>query len=177
MGKTAFGSLGVPYKLTIEVPEGLASGGDILIYPEADSLANIGVVFKGKGTGIAAGALAVDVTDASAAGGQVDFWGYVAPRKLRVIDIREVHGVIGGAGATVMPRKVTSGQAPSAGLALLTAAFDLVGVAANTPSTGTLTATDADRILAVGNGIALDYSGTLTGLRSVTISITLIPEA
>ena len=46
---------------------------------------------------------------------------------------------------------------------LTTAAIDLTATA-NVAQTPTLTATDADRLLAAGDKVGLDYSGTLTGL-------------
>lgn len=174
MGKTAFGSLGVKNKLEIDVPDGLASGGDIVIAPVGD-VANIGVRLSGKGTGFVSGAMLAVYNDTSAAGAQVDAWFFVASRKLRVKQVRAVHRVVGGASAAVMVEKVTTGQAPAAGADVLAANIDLTATA-DTPVNPTLSATDADLVLAAGEGLCVDYSGTLTGLRGVSITVLLVPE-
>lgn len=100
----------------------------------------------------------------------VDKWVFVADRAYKVIAIKESHSVVGGTSAAVSPRKVTDTSAPGAGAGatvkeLTTGAFDLTtGVAVNTSTSGTLSSTASDLILAAGDKIGLDFSGTLTGL-------------
>lgn len=158
------------------VLKGAATGADPLIEPDGDD-ANAGLIIRGKGTGIASAAIVTIFEDTGAAVGQFDAWFFVAPRKLRVIDVREVHAVAGtDAGAvTAQLTKVTSGQAPLAGVAVLAATVDLKA-AANTPVNPALTTTDANRVLAAGNGLAIDFTGVFTSLRGVIVIVTLVPE-
>jgi hypothetical protein len=86
--------------------------------------------------------------------------------------IKEVHSVAGGTGATVDIEKLTGTTAPGSGTALLTAALDVHGVAANTVQSGTLITTTASLTLAAGDRLGLVVAGTLTGLvGSVTIYV------
>lgn len=100
----------------------------------------------------------------------VDTWAFVADRSYRVIGVREAHSVVGGSGATVRPRKITAattaapGASVAAGITELTTAAIGLETSVNVAQTATLTATDADRLLAVGDKIGLDFAGTLTGL-------------
>ena len=116
-----------------------------------------------------AGAGMIAVTDDLMAA-SVDEWMFVADRAYRVMGFREIHSVVGGSSAAVSPRKILAATvaAPGASVAagiteLTTAAIDLTA-AVNVAQTPTLTATDADRLLAAGDKVGLDYSGTLTGL-------------
>lgn len=103
----------------------------------------------------------------------VDKWVFIADRAYQVIAIKESHSVVGSTSAAVRPRKVTDTSAPGASAGatvkeLTTAAFDLTsGVAVNTSTSGTLSATASDLQLAAGDKIGLDFSGTLTGLVGV----------
>lgn len=85
----------------------------------------------------------------------------------RLIRVVEIHSVVGGASAALRPRKITDTSAPGAAASStvieLAAALDLTA-SANTARTLTLTATDAQRIFLPGNRLALDASGTMTGL-------------
>lgn len=108
----------------------------------------------------------------------VDKWVFVADRACRVSSVREIHSVIGGTGATVRPRKIAAatvaapGAAVAAGIVELTTAAIGLETAVNVSQTGTLSATPADLLLAVGDKIALDFAGTLTGLvGSISIGI------
>lgn len=95
----------------------------------------------------------------------VDKWAFVAPFPCEVIDVREIHSVVGGASAAVRPRLITNVSAPGAAAGAnvieMTAAFDLTATV-NTVVTGTIVAAAAR--LAAGEKIGLDFSGTLTGL-------------
>lgn len=106
----------------------------------------------------------------------VDKWVFIADRAYQVVQIEEIHSVVGGASAAVRPRKVTNASAPGAAAGanvkeLTQAAFDLTATV-NTTQTATLTATAADLQLADGDKISLDFSGTLTGLVGL-LTITL----
>lgn len=95
----------------------------------------------------------------------VDRWVFVAPQRCQLIAVEEVHSVVGGASAAVRPRKVTAVAAPGANAGAtvieLTAAFDLTS-AVNTVVSGTLVS--AATTFEVGDRLAEDVSGTLTGL-------------
>jgi hypothetical protein len=111
-------------------------------------------------------------------GTMVDQHVFVADRAYKVSAINEIHSVVGGAGANVRPRKITDTSAPGAVAGatvkeLTTAVFDLTAVI-NTTQTGVLSATAADLLLATGDKIALDFSGTITGLVGM-LTITLAP--
>lgn len=98
----------------------------------------------------------------------VDEYFFIADKPYRVTGIQEVHSVVGGSGAAVRPRKITDASAPGAVASatvkeLTTANIDLTATI-NTVQTPTLSATAADLLLAAGDKLALDFSGTLTGL-------------
>ena len=108
--------------------------------------------------------------DAATAGNYGVFW--IAPFECTITEIREVHQTAGtDAGAVSLQiEKLTGTQALDAGVALLVTAFDLKGTA-NTVNTGTLTATEANRLLARGNRLAMDDAGTLTSCANVSVVI------
>jgi hypothetical protein len=108
----------------------------------------------------------------------VDSWIYVAPFKARLVSAREIHSVVGGASAAVRARKITDTSAPGAAAGttvkeLTTAAFDLTA-AINTTQVGTLVTAatpkeNSDFYMNAGDKVALDFSGTLTGLVGVVV--------
>lgn len=97
----------------------------------------------------------------------VDCWAYVAREPCRVLGFSEVHSVVGSTSAAVRPRKVTGvaapGAAASATVVELSASIDLTA-AVNTVVTPALVTTEGVPLLAAGDKIGLDFSGTLTGL-------------
>lgn len=99
----------------------------------------------------------------------VDKWVFVADRAYKVMGVKEVHSVIGGSGAAVRPRKIASattatpGASVAAGITEISASIGLE-TDINVVQTSTLVATAADLLLAAGDKIGLDFSGTLTGL-------------
>jgi hypothetical protein len=108
----------------------------------------------------------------------VDKWVFVADRAYQVTAVNEVHSVVGGSSAAVRPRKVTAAGTDAPGAAasatvkeLTTANIDLTA-SINVVQTPALSATAADLLLAAGDKIGLDFSGTLTGLVG-SISIAL----
>jgi hypothetical protein len=106
----------------------------------------------------------------------VDRQVFVAPYACRLVSVREIHSVVGGASAAVRPRKITDTSAPGAAASatvkeLTTANIDLTATI-NVTQVATLTAiaailTNSDIYLAAGDKLALDFSGTLTGLIGV----------
>lgn len=105
----------------------------------------------------------------------VDTVFFIANRKCRVAAIRFVPVIAGtDVGAvTAVIRKCTGTQAPSAGVALMTGSFDLKGTI-NTVVLATLTATLADRELAVGDRLAFDLTGVSTAAVG-NVTVDLIP--
>jgi hypothetical protein len=131
--------------------------GQVLAVADADAL-TVG--------GIKIGTTVTISTELLAA--SVDKWVFIADRAYEVVQIEEIHSVVGGSSAAVKFRKVTDVSAPGAAAGatvkeLATAGFDLTATA-NTTLTATLSATPADYRLADGDKIGADFSGTLTGL-------------
>ena len=94
--------------------------------------------------------------------------------KYQLLSVEEVHSVVGGAAAAVMPEKATGTTAPASGTDLLTAALDLTA-SVETVRNGTLTATESARVFAPGDRIVLDFSGTVAGLAGCIIQFVLVP--
>ena len=88
--------------------------------------------------------------------------------------IREVHSALGtdGGAVTLSVSKDTGTAAPGAGTGLLTATFDLKA-AINTVQVGSLSATEADLILAAGDRLSVVYGGTLTAVAGVVVTFAL----
>jgi hypothetical protein len=117
--------------------------------------------------------IASDMVTVPISATSVDTHVFVAPYACRVVSVREIHSVVGGAAAAVRPRKITDTSAPGAAASatvkeITTAAFDLTATI-NTPQIGTLVTSavpvaNSDFYLAAGDRLALDFSGTLTGL-------------
>ena len=101
------------------------------------------------------------------AAASVDQWAFIAPRKMKLLGIREIHSVVGGASAAVRPRKVTDTSAPGAAASAtvleLSAALDCT-TTINTAQDATVTTTGNRHYFAKGDKLGLDFSGTLTGL-------------
>jgi len=100
------------------------------------------------------------------------FW--IAPFVGTVTEIREVHQTAESTAITaeLQIEKLTGTQALDAGVALLSTAFNLKGVA-NTVNTGTLTTTLANLNFERGNRLAMDdnFSAALTESVNVTVII------
>ena len=73
---------------------------------------------------------------------------------------------------TVGLEKVTDGTAPASGVSVLASELSLKATV-NTVQTGTLTTTLANRNLALGDGLALEDTGTLTAVANVTVLVEL----
>lgn len=99
---------------------------------------------------------------------------FVADRAYVVKGIRGVNDVIGTGGAcTAVLRKVPSGTAITAGTALHSGTYNLVGTAATTQVL-TLSTTASDLLLATGDRLAVDYTGTATSATGI-ITVNLSP--
>lgn len=100
---------------------------------------------------------------------------FVADRAYRVVAINVRPLVVGsdGGAVTAVAKKVASGTAIASGTALHTGTIDLKGTI-NTNQALTLSATDANRLLAAGDAVGLDVTGTTTAARGV-ISVALLP--
>ena len=105
--------------------------------------------------------------DAATAGNYGVFW--IAPFECTVTEVREVHQTASTSG-TLQIEKLTRTQALDAGVNVLSATISL-SATADTVVTGTLTATEADRLLARGNRLAMKDAGTLTSGANVTVVI------
>lgn len=118
-------------------------------------------------------------SDSAAAGAQVDTYLGPVDNWYEVVEVRQIHAVAGGASAAVDVVKCASGTLPSAGVSVLLTSFDLTATAGvprtRTKSANTLSATAARRQLAPGDSLALNYSGTLTGLLGVAVQVILKP--
>lgn len=97
---------------------------------------------------------------------------FVADRAYVVKGIRGVTDVIGTGGAcTATIRKVPSGTALASGTALHTGSFNLVGTALTT-QTLVVSTTGSDLLLAAGDRIAADFTGTATSaIGCITVSL------
>jgi hypothetical protein len=94
---------------------------------------------------------------------------FIADDSYQVVGVQAVADVLGGAGATVTVEVLTGVQAPGGGVAQLTAALALNGVA-HQVVTGTMIAAPTTAV--AGNRIGIVMAGTLTGLVGyVTIAI------
>lgn len=100
---------------------------------------------------------------------------FVAHRAYRVVSIIARPLVVGadGSAVTAAVKKVASGTAIASGTALHTGSIDLKGTI-NTNQVKTLSSTDADLLLAAGDAVGIDVTGTTTAARGV-ISVALIP--
>jgi hypothetical protein len=101
-------------------------------------------------------------------------WTCPVGRTARVLGISEIH-ITTDAGETLMVTKAEGTEAPTSGQDLLTGTFDLSSTA-NTVVNGTLTATDADRVFAAGDRLALDYGGSLDSADGV-VTIDMVYES
>lgn len=109
---------------------------------------------------------------------------YIAERAMTITGITEIHKTAGtnGSAVTSVIRKISSGGSAtiSAGTALMTNTFNMKGTA-NTLQTATLPTNDDGSLnlttltLAAGDMLAIDFTGTLTTLAGVVVTVTAIP--
>lgn len=97
---------------------------------------------------------------------------FVAPAACKAVSAYETHVTVAGQAGTLQIEKLTSGQAPAAGVVALASAFDLTSVA-NTPVSIDAVAT-AGGTLAAGDRLCLKLaSGAATSYALGTITVTL----
>ena len=98
---------------------------------------------------------------------------FIAPFDLTIKQIQEVHSTAGSdAGAvTLQVERLQGTEAPGGnGDALLATAFNAKATA-NTVQAGTLTGTSALLSLSAGDRLGLNYTGTLTALAGVVVTV------
>lgn len=102
---------------------------------------------------------------------------FLANRAYRIIGIREVHSTAGSDAGTVTihVEKETGTTAPAGGTTVMSGTFNAKGTA-NTVQAATLSTTTADTILAAGDRLSVDFTGTLTALAGVVVTVDLIPN-
>lgn len=105
----------------------------------------------------------------------VDATVFIATRAMRVESIMGKPTVAGtdGSAVTATVRKVPDATALASGTALHSGTFNLKGTAV-TNQTLTLSTTASDLLLAAGDAVAIDFTGTLTSATGV-ITIALNP--
>lgn len=104
----------------------------------------------------------------------VDSAFFVADRPYIVKAVRGRVDVAGTGGAcTAVIRKVPSGTAITSGTAVNTGSFNLVGTA-NASQTLSLSATASDLLMAAGDALAFDLTGTATSAVGC-VTVTLAP--
>lgn len=91
-----------------------------------------------------------------------------------IVEAVAVYEVAGGSSAAADVKITPSGTALASGTTALSSAFDLTATA-RTPYKATLTTTAANRIVKPGDSVAVDTSGTLTGLTGLVVMVTLKP--
>ena len=112
-----------------------------------------------------------DLSFADATPGDKAF--FIAPFDLTIKAIDYVHATAGsdGGAVTLNLERLQGTEAPGGnGDALLATAFNCKGTI-NTVQNGALTATTASLTLSKGNRLGLDYTGTLTALAGVVVSV------
>jgi hypothetical protein len=98
-------------------------------------------------------------------GTEVDAHMWIAPRAGKVVSIKEIHSVVGGAACAVRPRKITDTSAPGAVAPQRSRKSPPQHSIARRDqhnADGTLSATASDYTFAAGDKISLDMSGTQT---------------
>jgi hypothetical protein len=108
----------------------------------------------------------------------VDQVAFIADGPYEVIAAREVHETAGtdGSAVTLDIKKVTGTTAGASGTTVLASTFDLKSTAKTVVTkngASGLTATLADRRLAAGDRLYLDFTGTLTALVGGMVTIYL----
>lgn len=100
----------------------------------------------------------------------------MANRKLQVIGVSEVHTTAGsdGSAVTLMLKKCSGTTVPASGTDMLSASLNMKGTA-QTVQAGTLVTNIDTLTLSAGDRLAVDFTGTITALAGVVITVDLIP--
>lgn len=99
---------------------------------------------------------------------------YIANQAMRVISISEVHTVAGSSTPTAVIKKCIPGQTIVQGTALQTGSFNLAATAM-TQQNAVLSTNVSVLTLAAGDRLAIDYTGTMTTLSGVCVTVWLQP--
>lgn len=114
----------------------------------------------------------------AAAGTAPDAFIFINPTSsgeyFEIAEVSYVYDVVGGASCAADVKIVPSGTALASGTTALSAAADLTATA-RTPRKATLTSTAANRVVKPGDSVAVDTSGTLTGLTGLVVMVTIKP--
>lgn len=100
---------------------------------------------------------------------------FIAPGagRYKFVGAEVVYTVKAGAACTITVEKLTAGQAPGAGVALLDAAFDMTGDAEVVQYGTIATVSNANRTMATGNRLCLLDTGNPAALKNVQVTIEL----
>lgn len=101
---------------------------------------------------------------------------YIAGRRMKVVGISEVHTTAGTDAGTVSLtlKKCTGTTAPASGTALHSTVINLKGTA-QTVQSPALTDVESTLTLEPGDRLGLDFTGTITTLAGVCVTVDLIP--
>lgn len=114
----------------------------------------------------------------AAAGTAPDAYVFVNPtgsnEYFEVVEVSYIYDVVGGASCAADVVIAASGTALASGTTALSAAADLTATA-RTPRKATITSTKANRLVKPGDSVAVNTSGTLTGLTGLVVVVTLKP--
>lgn len=107
---------------------------------------------------------------------QIDQSCFTANRPYLVYRVNEIHTTAEATAGTLtlQIRRQQGTEAVASGDALLASTLNMKGTA-QTLQTGTMSATEADLILATGDRIGLDFSASATELAGVTVTLFLYP--
>lgn len=152
-------------------PSGTASAGDMYV----DSTTYQLKIYDGDSFVSSGGDLVVTVKNLLNAD-CIDQNVFVADRAYQLVGVREVHGTASsdGGAVTLDVVKLTGTTAPASGTTMLSGTINMKGTA-NTVVSGGLTATAANLLLAVGDRIGFNYTGTVTALADVNVTLVLRP--
>lgn len=99
---------------------------------------------------------------------------FIATRAMRLISVSEVHATAAGGTSTLQVTKDTGTNAPGAGTALLSTAFNL-NATANTVQNGALVTTAGVINFAAGNRLSVKYANAVQSTAGVAVSVCLAP--
>lgn len=110
------------------------------------------------------------------AANEVDQNVFIADRAYQVVSVSESHAVAEATASslTLTVKKAASGTAIASGTNVLSTTFNLKSTA-NTPVTLGVSATAADSVVAAGNRLGFDFSGSPTELAGTVVTIVLRP--
>ena len=101
---------------------------------------------------------------------------FIADQAFEVISLTEVHSTAGsdGSAVTIDITKDVSGVAPGAGVSVMASPFNAKATA-NVVQTGTRSATSSAIQVAAGDRLSVKFTGTLTALAGVEVTVLLSP--